>query len=122
PVNVRVAMTSRSPILRSKDIPLAHVEAGADATVTVPVEAISSGDASVSVALRTEEGSTVAVAETLKVRVRAAWGSAATGVVTAGLVVLLLAGIWRTVKRGRRDTRVVPTATTPLAGASTADE
>ena len=121
PVNVRVAMTSRSPILRSKDIPLAHVEAGADATVTVPVEAISSGDASVSVALRTEEGSTVAVAETLKVRVRAAWGSAATGVVTAGLVVLLLAGIWRTIKRGRRDTRVVPTASTPVAGATDAD-
>lgn len=122
PVNVRVAMTSRSPILRSKDSPLAHIDAGSDATVTVPVEAVSSGDASVSVALRTESGSTVAVAETLKVRVRAAWGSAATGVVTAGLVVLLVAGIWRTVKRGRRDTRVVPTATTPIAGASTADE
>lgn len=122
PVNVRVAMTSRSPILRSKDSPLAHIESGSDATVTVPVEAVSSGDASVSVALRTESGSTIAVAETLKVRVRAAWGSAATGVVTAGLVVLLVAGIWRTVKRGRRDTRVVPTATTPLAGASAADE
>ncbi len=122
PVNVRVAMTSRSPILRSKDSPLAHIESNSYATVTVPVEAISSGNANVSVAIRTEEGATVAVAETLKVRVRAAWGSAATGVVTAGLVVLLLAGIWRTVKRGRRDTRVVPTATTPLAGASTADE
>lgn len=122
PVNVRVSMTSRSPILRSKDSPLAHIEPNSYATVTVPVEAISSGNANVSVALRTEEGSTVAVAETLKVRVRAAWGSAATGVVTAGLVVLLLAGIWRTVKRGRRDTRVVPTATTPLAGASTSDE
>ncbi len=122
PVNVRVAMTSRSPILRSKESPLAYIEAGSDATVTVPVEAVSSGDANVSVALRTEAGSTVAVAETLKVRVRAAWGSAATGVVTAGLVVLLFAGIWRTIKRGRRDTRVVPTATTPLAGASTEDE
>lgn len=121
PVSVRVAMTSRSPILQSQDQPIAQIEANTDATVTVPVEAVSSGDVSVSVALRTEDGATVAVAETLKVRVRAAWGSAATGVVTAALVVLFIAGIVRTIRRGRRDTRLVPTASTPVAGATDAD-
>jgi len=121
PVTIRVAVTSRSPILRTRDTPVATIEAGADATVKVPVTAISSGDVSVAVALRTEEGATVAVAETLNVRVRAAWGNLATGIFTLGLVVLLIAGVVRTVRRGRKDTRLGPSAIATVAGAADAD-
>lgn len=118
PVTVRVTVTSRSPILLTKDYPVATIDAGSDVTVKVPVTAVSSGDIDVSVALRTEDGATVAVAETLKVRVRAAWGNLATGVFTLGLVVLLVAGVVRTIRRGRKDTRLVPSDDTVVAGAS----
>lgn len=116
PVTVRVAVTSRSPILLTRGQPSATIEPNTEQTVMVPIEAVSSGDVNVSVAVRTEDGSTLAVAETLKVRVRAAWGGWLTGIVTAGLVVLLLGGIYRTIRRGRRDTRLAPTEDTPVAG------
>ncbi|MCB2413399.1 DUF6049 family protein [Demequina sp. TTPB684] len=121
PVTLRVAMMSRSPILLTKAQPTATVDAGTEATVLVPVNAVSNGDVKVTVALRNEEGQTVAVAETLRVRVRAQWGNAATGIFTAGLAVLLIAGIVRTARRGRKDTRVRPTSADDVAGASDAD-
>jgi len=120
-VTVRVSMTSRSPALVTKAQPTATVEAGAEATVLVPVTAVSNGDVNVTVALRNEEGQTVAVAQTLRIKVRAQWGNAATGVFTAGLVVLLIGGIVRTARRGRKDTRVLPADSTSVAGASDAD-
>lgn len=121
PVTVRLAVTSQSPILRTTDQPEITIDAGADTTVKVPVTAISSGDVKVSVALRTDEGATIAVAETLQVRVRAAWGNLATGLFTVGLVVLLIAGLVRTVRRGRKDTRLLPTPDTDVAGPSDGD-
>ncbi len=120
-VTVRVSMTSRSPALVTKAQPTATVESGAEATVLVPVTAVSNGDVNVTVALRNEEGQTVAVAQTLRIKVRAQWGNAATGVFTAGLVVLLIGGIVRTARRGRKDTRVLPADSTSVAGASAAD-
>lgn len=120
-VTVRVSMTSRSPALVTKAQPTATVEAGAETTVLVPVTAVSNGDVNVTVALRNEDGQTVAVAQTLRIKVRAQWGNAATGVFTAGLVVLLIGGIVRTARRGRRDTRVLPADSTSVAGASDAD-
>lgn len=118
PVTVKVVLRSRSPILATKAPAVVTVPARSEATVTVPVSAISSGDAAVSVALRTEDDQTLAVAEMLNVRVRAAWGSTATGVFTAGLAVLLLGGVWRTVKRGRKDTRTGPADESQVAGAT----
>ena len=121
PVTVRLTVTSLSPILRTKEQPTVTIEAHSDTTVKVPVTAISSGDVDVSVALRTESGATLAVAETLRVRVRAAWGNLTTGVFTVGLLVLLIAGLVRTIRRGRKDTRLRPTTDTPVAGASDED-
>jgi hypothetical protein len=121
-VTVRVAMMSRSPVLVTKAQPTVTVEAGSETTVLIPVTAVSNGDVNVTVALRNEEGQTVAVAQTLRVKVRAQWGNAATGVFTFGLVVLLIAGIVRTARRGRKDTRVLPADSATVAGASAADE
>ncbi len=122
PVTVRIAVTSWSPILRTKAQPAVTIEPGEDTTVKVPMTAVSSGDVGVSVVLRTEGGATVSVAETLEVRVRAAWGNLATGVFTAGLVVLLIAGLVRTIRRGRKDTRLLPDTDTAVAGASDTDD
>lgn len=121
PVTVRLTVTSLSPILRTKEQPTVTIEANSDTTVKVPVTAISSGDVGVSVALRTEDGATLAVAETLQVRVRAAWGNLATGIFSAGLMVLLIAGLVRTIRRGRKDTRLRPTTGTLVAGPSDDD-
>jgi hypothetical protein len=121
PVIVRLTVTSLSPILHTNEQPTVTIEAKSDTTVKVPVTAISSGDVDVSVALRTETGATLAVAETLRVRVRAAWGNLTTGVFTVALVGLLIAGLVRTIGRGRKDTRLRPTTDTPVAGASDGD-
>jgi hypothetical protein len=115
PVTVRVVMTSRSPSLLIDDQPLVTIPAGVEQTVLVPITGVSSDDVKVTVALRNEAGATLAVAKTLEVRVRAEWGNAATGVVTAGLVVLLIAGVWRTIRRGRRDTRMPPSVDPEVA-------
>jgi hypothetical protein len=109
-VTVVVVMTSRSPRLLIDEQPVASVPPGTEQTVFVPITAVSSGDVLVTVALRSEAGATLAVAQTLKVRVRAEWGNVATGVATAALVLLLIAGVWRTAKRGRRDTRTGPSS------------
>lgn len=122
PVSVRVDVTSRSPALVTKSQPVVTIEPGTTTTITVPVEAVSSGDVAVTVALRTTDGLTVTLAETLRVRVRAAWGTAVTGVITAGLAVLFVAGVVRTIARGRKDTRLVPTADTLVAGEPQGDQ
>lgn len=108
-VTVRIVMTSLSPNLRIDEQPIVTIPPGVEQTVLVPVTAIASDDVSVMVSIRTAEGSTLSVAKNLNVRVRAEWGNAVTGVFTALLVVLLVAGVWRTIRRGRRDTREAPT-------------
>lgn len=45
-------------------------------------------------------------------------GTVATGIFTGGLVLLLVAGVVRTVRRGRKDTRLRPSDDTAVAGAS----
>lgn len=122
PVTVQVAMISRSPALVPKAQPGITVEPGSEATALVPVTAVSNDDVNVTVALRNDEGQTVSVAQTLRVKVRAQWGNAATGIFTAALALLLIAGIARTARRGRKDTRIRPGQATPVAGASAADE
>ena len=112
-VTVVVVMTSRSPNLVIDAQPTAVIPPGTEQTVLVPVTAVSNDDVAVTVALRNEAGATLAVAKTLDVRVRAAWGTVATAVTTAGLVILLLAGLWRTIRRGQRDTRIGPSTEDP---------
>lgn len=115
-VTVVVAMTSRSPNLLVDEQPTVTIAPQTEQTVLVPVTAVSSDDVRVSVALRTQDGVTLTMAQTLTMRVRAEWGSAATGLATAALVVLLLAGIYRTIRRGRRDTRMGPTEDPAVEG------
>ena len=112
-VTVVVVMTSRSPNLIINSQPTAVLAPDTEATVLVPVTAVSNDDVAVTVALRNEAGATLAVAKTLEVRVRAAWGNVATAVATAALVVLLVAGLWRTIRRGQRDTRIGPSTEDP---------
>lgn len=121
PVDVIVEMTSRSAILRVRDVPTLTIPAGSEATALIPVEAVSSGDVSVSLAIVTPRGDTLSFAERINLSVRAAWGTTATWLFTAGLVVLLVGGVVRTARRGRKDTRFGPAAESDVAGAQKSD-
>jgi hypothetical protein len=77
------------------------VPAGQELDVQVPVRAIGSGDVEVTAQVLTPTGAKITDDSSFQVRVRAGWEEVGTWI-TAGLVALLfLAGIWRTVRRGR---------------------
>jgi len=82
------------------------VAAGEQATVRVPVRSVANGDVTIEVALLSPEGRPVAPSSSFGVRVRAEWENVGTGVVAALLGVGLVAGIVRTVRRGRAGTRL----------------
>ncbi|WP_369370348.1 DUF6049 family protein [Promicromonospora sp. Populi] len=77
------------------------IPAGQEIDVQVPVRAIGSGDVEVAAQLLTPTGAKFTDDSSFQVRVRAGWEEVGTWI-AAGLVALLfLAGIWRTVRRGR---------------------
>lgn len=77
------------------------VPAGQEIDVQVPVRAIGSGDVEVTAQVLTPTGAKITDDSSFQVRVRAGWEEVGTWI-AAGLVALLfLAGIWRTVRRGR---------------------
>ncbi|MFN3866335.1 MAG: DUF6049 family protein, partial [Demequina sp.] len=107
-VTVRVDLTSFSPNLQVLASPTVTVAAGEALAALVPVEAVSSANVRVAVSLRSPTGQEVSDQQTFAVRVRADWGNAATAVFTVLLVLLLAAGLIRTARRGRMDTRAEP--------------
>lgn len=78
------------------------VPAGGEVAVTVPTRAVGSGDVEVAVRLLADDGTQVGTLTSLRTRVRADWESVGTRVVAGLLALMLAAGIWRTVRRGRR--------------------
>lgn len=124
PVTVEVDLSSLSPNLRVESTPVVTVPAGQELVATVPVVAVSSANVGVVVVLRDADGATVSDVRTFDVRVRADWGTAATAVFSVLLVMLMIAGIVRTIKRGRKDTRTHPgdaPATAPQSAEDAAD-
>jgi hypothetical protein len=82
--------------------PSVTVEAGTQSTVYVPVRAIASGDVTVDVRMLDSTGSPVGESTELTLRVRAGWETLGTALVAGGLAVLLVVGLWRTIRRGRK--------------------
>jgi hypothetical protein len=85
--------------------PTTTIPAGASGEVRVPVSAIGSGDVDVEVRLLTPDGTVAAEPWSFQIRVRAGWETVGTAVVAGVVGVLFLAGIWRTVRRGRSPRR-----------------
>lgn len=109
-VTVTVNLQSFSSNLQILDAPTVTVPAASDQVVLVPVEAVSNANVFVAADLRNSDGDSVSDTQPFSVRVRADWGNAATAVFTVVLVLLLVAGLIRTIRRGRKDTRVEPSA------------
>ncbi|WP_454730272.1 DUF6049 family protein [Cellulosimicrobium protaetiae] len=103
----------RAPERRTVTIPAATRDAdgdlvAAETSVGVPVEGFGSGNVTVEVELVSAAQPQVRVAEPQEfvVRVRADWESVGTVVVAVLLALALVAGIWRTVRRGRSPRRL----------------
>ena len=99
---VVVRLLSGSARLQTiKDVTLT-VPADGQTTATVPVRAVGSGDVNLTIMLLADDGTAVGAPQTIHMRVHADWESRGTRVMGAGLVILLVGGIVRTVRRGRR--------------------
>lgn len=116
---VTVVMRSTSPNLQVRDWPVITVPAGGEATAMIPVEAVSSADVALSVRLVNPGGDAISEPQDFTMRVRADWGNAATAVFTGLLVLVMIGGIIRTIRRGRKDTRTGPGV--PAEGAKVVD-
>ena len=108
-VTVQVYLTSNNKRLQVPRTTTVTVPAHQQAKVTVPIQAVGSGDVGLTVQVLAADGTTVGTPTTVNMRVRADWESRGTGVIVGVLVSIVVIGTVRTVRRGRR------TAVTPAA-------
>ena len=108
-VTVQVYLVSDNKRLQVPRTATVRVPAHQQAKVTVPIQAVGSGDVGLTVQVRAEDGTTVGTPTTVHMRVRADWESRGTGIIVGILVCIVVIGTVRTVRRGRRTT-VAPAA------------
>jgi hypothetical protein len=107
-ITVTVVLETRSPNLRVRGRPSITLAPGTSAQVLVPVTAVSSANVVAFVRLTDAEGHRLTPDTVVNLRVRADWGTAFTVFVGGAAFLLLLGGIWRTARRGKRNTRTEP--------------
>jgi hypothetical protein len=113
---VTVVLVTGSYNLRPNGQVSVTLAPGASEQVLIPVTAVSSANVTASVHLTDAAGHRLTRDTLVRVRVRADWGAAFTGVVGGAALLLLIGGIWRTARRGRRDTRGAPEDEPPIGG------
>ena len=102
PAKVTIHLRPSRSQLRSKGDTTAVIPANSQTTVMVPVNAVGSGDIDVKVSMKNALGQPVGSSSTVHMRVRANWESWFTWGLGSVFSVLMVAGIVRTVHRGRR--------------------
>jgi len=102
PAKVTIHLRPSRSLLRSKGDTTAVIPANSQTTVMVPVNAVGSGDIDVKVSMKNALGQPVGSSSTVHMRVRANWESWFTWGLGSVFSVLMVAGIVRTVHRGRR--------------------
>jgi hypothetical protein len=102
---VRVVLTPDDSRLLVEDQPLVQIPQGVTQLVYVPVRAIASGDVMVTAELVSESGLVVASLVGIELRIRAGWETVTSAIIAGALVLLLIIGIVRTIKRGRSSSR-----------------
>ena len=108
-VTVQVYLGSNNKRLQVPRTTTVRVPAHQQAKVTVPIQAVGSGDVGLRVQVLAADGTTVGTPTTVHMRVRADWEGRGTGIVVGVLVSIVVIGTVRTVRRGRR-TAVAPAA------------
>ncbi|MFF3063540.1 DUF6049 family protein [Oerskovia sp. NPDC057915] len=115
PVTVQVALRPDNGLLKVVSFPAGPVPAGAEVDFKVPVRAIGSGDVRVSVELLSVPAGTVVSPQSeFVVQVRAEWENTGTAIFAGVVALLMIGGIWRTIRRGRSPRRVAEL--TPATG------
>lgn len=102
PAKVTIHLRPSRSLLRSKGDTTAVIPANSQTTVMVPVNAVGSGDIDVKVSMKNALGQPVGSSSTVHMRVRANWESWFTWGLGSVFSVLMVAGIVRTIHRGRR--------------------
>jgi hypothetical protein len=97
-----VHVQSRSPRLVIPGDVEVRLAASSTQRVTVPVRALANGNTEVIVTVRAPDGTVLGQSVTIPVRVRADWETRGMLVAGAVLGVVLVAGLVRTIRRGRR--------------------
>ncbi|AMD87032.1 hypothetical protein AXF14_04785 [Actinomyces radicidentis] len=101
-VTVRVHLVPSTQRLQADADTTVTVPARGEVTSKVPVTAVGSGDVELTIEVLAADGTRVGTPTTVHMRVRADWENLGTRVIGVGLVIMLAAGITRTVRRGRR--------------------
>lgn len=102
PAKVTIHLRPSRSLLRSKGDTTAIIPANSQTTVMVPVNAVGSGDIDVKVSMKNSLGQPVGSSSTVHMRVRANWENLFTWGLGSVFGVLMAAGIFRTIRRGRR--------------------
>lgn len=102
-VDVVVTLEPSDPRLRVTSTQTTTIPAHSTVSVDVPVTAIGSGDITVGYRVTTPGGQVLDDSQSVTVRMRAGWEDAGTAVVAGLLVVMLVVGVARTVRRRLRD-------------------
>lgn len=104
-VTVRLHLAPQSACLVVPTAPTVTVAAHDTVSARVPFSAVATCDVVVDVVLTTPDGTPVAATTQFTVRARADWETVGTAVVAGLLVVGLVFGVWRTVRRGQTTRR-----------------
>ena len=102
---LQVVLEANHPRVTIGEMPVVTVPAGRQVRVDVPIEALGSGDVQITVTLLAPDGSPVATPISLNLRVRAGWETVGTAIAAGILALLAVAGVVRTIRRGRSATR-----------------
>lgn len=101
-VNAVVRLQPLSSRLVVPDTAEVNLGAGQREQVRLPFRALANGDVEVEGTLLTPDGDQIGPTVLMQVRVRADWESRGTAVAAVAMALLVLAGLVRTIRRGRR--------------------
>lgn len=107
-VGVTLKLDSRDTRLEADKIVAVTVPARSSARVMVPIEAKGSGNIKVEAKILTPNGTQIGSAQDIEIRVRADWENIGTLIVAILIALVLVVGIIRSLKRGRRGSPIEP--------------
>lgn len=108
PATVSVELDSTDARLTAKNTVTVELPPASTTSVAIPVEAKGSGNVQAKIRLHDTGGTEVGKPATVTVRVRAGWENAATAVVAVLVALMLVVGIIRSIKGGRRSKPIAP--------------
>ncbi|MGJ9638080.1 DUF6049 family protein [Actinotignum sp. GS-2025b] len=108
PVGAVVELRAEDFRIVPSDPVAATIPPAASVTVAVPVQASGSGNVTVTAAVTDPVGTPIGAVQDINVRVRAGWETTGTYIIGALLGVLLLGGIARSLRSGRRSGGIDP--------------